>query len=286
MMTATAHPSPGTLYIVPTPIGNLEDITLRALRVLREVDLIAAEDTRHSRKLLNHYGIVTPLCSYYRENEEQRSSKLLRQLEEGKSIALISDAGTPGISDPGAIVVRHAHQAGLPVVPLPGASALTTAVSAAGLTTGGFLFQGFLPSKSGQRKKTLATLIDCAYPIVFYESPQRITGLLSDALEVFGDREAFWGRELTKSFEELQFGCLSALLVRSAEVRNRGEFVLIISPGEREPLPTGTLEELLLWYRDNSTLSVKDVSLRLAADLGIHRSKIYQQALILWQDKP
>ncbi len=283
-----SHPPPappGTLYLVPTPIGNLEDITLRALRVLREVDLIAAEDTRHSRRLLNHFAITTPLCSYYREKEEERSSDLLRQLREGRSIALISDAGTPGISDPGAVIVRHAHQAGLPVVPLPGASALTTAVSAAGLGEGGFLFHGFLPSRPGQRQKALAALADCPYPVVFYESPQRIDGLLADALALFGERQAFWGRELSKSHEDIQYGTLSGLLARARDGRNRGEFVLIVCPGEKETVPAGTLEELLLWYRDNSALSVKDVSRRLATDLGVPRSAVYQRALVIWEHK-
>lgn len=278
----TAAKKSGTLFIVPTPIGNLEDITLRALRTLKEVDLIAAEDTRHTRQLLNHFGIGTPLISYYREKENERSEEIVLRLQEGKNVALVSDAGTPGISDPGAIVVRQAHANGITVVPLPGASALTTALSGSGILSSGFLFQGFLPAKSGQRRKALAALAACEYPVVVYESPRRIDVLLADALELMGDRQAFWARELTKAFEDLQSGRLSDLLEKSKDGRNRGEFVVVICPGEKEEVKGQTLEELILWYRDNSELSLKDVSRRLAADLGVSRSQIYQQALSLW----
>ncbi|KJR99793.1 MAG: tetrapyrrole methylase [Desulfobulbaceae bacterium BRH_c16a] len=272
----------GTLFIVPTPIGNLEDITLRALRTLKEVDLIAAEDTRHSRQLLTHFGINTPLISYYREKEAERSEEIILRLEEGKNVALVSDAGTPGISDPGAVVVRQAHEKGITVVPLPGASALTTALSGSGITSTGFLFLGFLPAKSSQRRKALAALSSCEYPVVVYESPRRIDALLADALEILGERQAFWARELTKTFEDLQSGTLSDLLEKSKDGRNRGEFVVVICPGAKEEVKGQTLEELILWYRDNSELSLKDVSRQLAADLGISRSQIYQQALALW----
>jgi 16S rRNA (cytidine1402-2'-O)-methyltransferase len=275
----TAH---GTLYIVPTPIGNLEDITLRALRILKEVAVIAAEDTRHTRKLLNHYAITTPLISYYREKEAERSEEILRRLQEGQSVALVSDAGTPAISDPGAIVVGQAHELGLTVVPLPGPSAVTTALSASGITSTGFLFLGFLPSKGGQRRKALAAVAACEYPVVFYESPHRIHTFLTDALEILGERKAFWARELTKSFEDLQSGTLSDLLAKSGEGRNRGEFVVVIRPGAKEETKGQTVEELILWYRDNSDLSLKDVSRQLASDLGISRSQIYQQALAIW----
>jgi len=275
-------PTHGTLFIVPTPIGNLEDITLRALRTLKEVDVIAAEDTRHTRKLLSHFAISTPLISYYRENETERSEEILQRLQGGQSIALVSDAGTPAISDPGAIVVRQAHDLGLTVVPLPGASAVTTALSGSGIASTGFLFLGFLPAKVGQRRKALSAVVNCEYPVVFYESPRRIDDFLATALEILGDRQAFWARELTKSFEDLQSGRLSDLLEKSREGRNRGEFVVIICPGSREEVKGQTVEELILWYRDNSELSLKDVSRQLASDLGISRSQIYQQALILW----
>jgi 16S rRNA (cytidine1402-2'-O)-methyltransferase len=283
-MLSAGQQKSGTLYIVPTPIGNLEDITLRSLRVLKEVDLIAAEDTRHTKQLLNHFGIHTPLISYYREKEVERSEEILHRLQEGQNIALVSDAGTPCISDPGAIVVKLAHEHGLTVVPLPGASALTTALSASGITATSFLFVGFLPSKKGQRRKLLASLTASEHPIVLYESPHRIESLLGDALETLGDRQSFWARELTKTFEDLQHGTLSELLAKSREGRNRGEFVVIIWPGVQEEVQGQTVEELLLWYRDNSELSLKDVSRRLAADLGLSRSQIYQQALTLWKE--
>lgn len=283
-MTAAGQQKSGTLYIVPTPIGNLEDITLRSLRILKEVDLIAAEDTRHTKRLLNHFGIHTPLISYYREKEVERSEEILQRLQEGQNIALVSDAGTPCISDPGAIVVKLIHEHGLTVVPLPGASALTTALSASGITATSFLFVGFLPSKKGQRRKLLASLAASEHPIVLYESPHRIESLLSDALETLGERQSFWARELTKTFEDLQHGTLSELLAKSRAGRNRGEFVVIIWPGVQEEVQGQTVEELLLWYRDNSDLSLKDVSRRLAADLGLSRSQIYQQALNLWKE--
>ena len=281
-MITTTHDSPGTLYIVPTPIGNLEDITLRAIRILREADLIAAEDTRHTKKLLNHLDIRTPLISYYREKEVQRGAEIINILKTGKSVALVSDAGTPAISDPGSVLVRMAQENGIKVVPLPGPSALTTALSATGFDYTGFLFLGFLPSKKGQRRKLLNSLTSCEYPVVIYESPHRISALLEDALEIFGRRQAFWARELTKKFEELQRADLQTLYEKSISVKNRGEFVLIICPGEKEEVEGSTIEELILWYRDNAELSLKDVSKRIGSDLGVSRSQVYQKALELW----
>lgn len=284
-MNTSETTGPGTLYVVATPIGNLEDIALRALRILKEVDLIAAEDTRHSQKLMNHFGIHTRLISYYREKEKERAGELVLRLQEGESIALISDAGTPGISDPGAILVRLAREAKIPVVPIPGPSAVTTALSAAGLAEGTFLFLGFAPSQKGQRQKLLLSLSDSPHPLVFYESPNRIEGLLADALETLGERRAFWARELTKSYEELQEGSLSELLTRAGSRRNKGESVVIICPGATDQAEGENLEELLLWYRDHSGLSLKDACRKLATDLGLSRSQIYQQALAMWQEK-
>lgn len=277
--------TPGTLYIVPTPIGNLEDITLRALRILREVDLIAAEDTRHSKRLLNHYEIQTSLISYYREREIERSKELISKLHEGCNIALISDAGTPGISDPGAVLVQAAYQENIKVVPLPGASALTTTLSASGITETGFLFLGFAPSKTSQRRKLLTSIKNSEYATVFYETPHRIDGLLEDALEVLGDRQAFWGRELTKNYEDLQNGLLSELHALTQDKKMRGEFVVIIHPAKQEEVTGDNIEEMLIWYRDESGLSLKDASKKMASDLGLSRSKIYQTALELWNDK-
>ena len=276
---------PGTLYIVPTPIGNLEDVTLRALRILKEVDLIAAEDTRHSRKLLTHFGIDTRLVSYYREKEAEKARGFVKLLEGGKDLALISDAGTPAISDPGAILVRAVQEAGLTVVPLPGASAVTSAFSASGILSAGYTFLGFPPAKSGARQKFLQKRVHHDLPVVLYESPRRIEALLEDSLEVLGERDAFFARELTKSHEELLSGTISTLLTRVRE-GVRGEFVLIICPAVPEEVSGESLEELLLWHRDNSDISVKDVSKKLAGDLGISKSKVYQMALKLWQNRP
>jgi 16S rRNA (cytidine1402-2'-O)-methyltransferase len=273
----------GILYVVATPIGNLEDITLRALRILKEVDLIAAEDTRHTKQLLNHFDIHTPLISYYREKEAERSEELVQKLLAGETIALVSDAGTPGISDPGAVLVKKAREAGVIIVPLPGPSALTAALSAAGLVDGTFLFLGFPPAKKGQRQKLLSTFVEAPWALVFYESPHRIDALLADVLAVLGDRQAFWARELSKLYEDLQAGSISELLALATGKKNRGEFVLIIQPGSgRQEAAGENVEEILLWYKENTELSLKDVSRQIAKDLGLSRSDIYQKALEVW----
>jgi 16S rRNA (cytidine1402-2'-O)-methyltransferase len=273
----------GTLYVVATPIGNLEDITLRALRILKEVDLIAAEDTRHTKQLLNHFDIHTPLISYYREKEAERSEELVQKLLAGETIALVSDAGTPGISDPGAVLVKKAREAGVTIVPLPGPSALTAALSAAGIVDGTFLFLGFPPAKKGQRQKLLSTFVEAPWALVFYESPHRIDALLADVLAVLGDRQAFWARELSKLYEDLQAGSISQLLALATGKKNRGEFVLIIQPGSgRQEAAGENVEEILLWYKENTELSLKDVSRQIAKDLGLSRSDIYQKALEVW----
>ena len=284
-MTKNATAQTGILYVAATPIGNLEDITLRCLRVLGEVDLIAAEDTRHTRKLLTHFQISTPLVSYYREKEAERSTQLIQRLLDGESIALVSDAGTPAISDPGAVLVARAHEAGVVVVPLAGASALTTALSASGITNPHFLFLGFAPSKKSQRRTLLTSLKDVSWPVVFYESPRRIQGLLSDILTIMGDRNSFWGRELTKAYEDLKKGTISSLLQEAASKTNRGEFVLSIEPGTVVKAEGENLQDLLIWYRDNTSLSLKDVSQKLSRDLGLSRSVVYQEALAIYKRK-
>ena len=282
-MNQTNSNSVGMLYVVATPIGNLEDITLRALRILKEVDLIAAEDTRHTKQLLNHFDIHTPLISYYREKEAERSEELVQKLLAGETIALVSDAGTPGISDPGAVLVKKAREAGVTIVPLPGPSALTAALSAAGIIDGTFLFLGFPPAKKGQRQKLLSTFVEAPWALVFYESPHRIDALLADVLAVLGDRQAFWARELSKLYEDLQAGSINQLLALATGKKNRGEFVLIIQPGSCRQKATGeNVEEILLWYKENTELSLKDVSRQVAKDLGLSRSDIYQKALDVW----
>lgn len=273
---------PGNLYIVATPIGNLEDMTYRAVRVLGEVDLIAAEDTRHTRKLLTHFNIRTPLLSYYREKEASRAEELIERLLEGADIALVSDAGTPGISDPGAILVKGARQAGIPLIPVPGASALTAALSCAGIESGSFLFAGFAPPKSAQRKKLLESLSGSVHPLVFYESPHRVGQFVRDAYGVLGDRTVLWAREISKKYEEIEETSLELLTSRIGSEKIRGELVVIIHPGDEEKPEAESLEDILVWYRDNSSLSLKDVCRKVSADMGIGRSDIYRQALKIW----
>lgn len=222
---------PGTLYLVATPIGNLEDITLRALRVLRECDAVAAEDTRHSGQLLKHFGISKPLLSYFQFNEAKRSEEIVERLKRGEKIALVTDAGSPGISDPGERVVRAAIAAGLRVESVPGACALIAALTASGLPTDEFHFAGFLPHKSGQRRNKLASLKTIPGALIFYESPFRIEKLLGELMEVFPERDVVLGRELTKKFEEFLRGKPAALLEVAAKRKLKGEFVVMVGPG-------------------------------------------------------
>jgi len=221
---------PGTLYIVATPIGNLEDITQRALRVLREVDLVACEDTRHTRQLLNHFGIKTKTISYHEHNERERAEQLCRLLEDGKAVAIVSDAGTPLISDPGFRIVQSAIARGIPVVSIPGATAFVNALVASGLAPDQFFFAGFLPARTNARRTRLEELSTVAATLVFYEAPHRIAPALRDAREAFGNRDAAVARELTKVHEEIARGSLEELAQRfSGEQAARGEMVVLIS---------------------------------------------------------
>ena len=227
----------GTLYVVATPIGNLEDITLRALRVLKEVDLIAAEDTRHTRKLLAHYNISTPLTSYYDQIERRKAPALIDKLKAGDSIALVSDAGTPGIADPGYRLVQGAWAAGIRVVPLPGPSMLTALLSIGGLPTDRCVFEGFLPAKKTQRRKVLLQLQAESRTLVVFESPHRLQETLADMQDIFGDRQAVIGRELTKMFEEVLRGTLGELRTRFHKREIRGEVALLVAGRAVEHAP-------------------------------------------------
>ncbi len=218
----------GTLYIVATPIGNLEDITARALRVLKEVDLIAAEDTRQTKKLLTHFGISTPLTSFFLGNENNKAESIVRQVADGKNVALVSDGGTPCISDPGFPLVRLAVEAGVKVVPIPGATAMASAICAAGLPTDKFTFVGFLPDKPGKRKSQLESVSPLTHTLVFYVSPWKVEKVLADCLEVLGDRPACLCRELTKIHEEFIRGSLSEILSIASERNLKGEMVLLV----------------------------------------------------------
>ena len=214
--------------MVATPIGNLEDITARALRVLREVDVVACEDTRRTRALLTHFDIHTPTVSYYEHNKLARGRELLRQLADGRSIALVTDAGTPGISDPGVLLVREARAAGVRVVPVPGPSAVVAALSAAGVPADRFVFDGFLPVKPGKRINRLRALRDLDATVVVYESPHRIVAAMEAIAEVFGDEAVVVARELTKQFEEVVTDTPAAHLDRLRSGSARGEFVIVI----------------------------------------------------------
>ena len=218
----------GALYIVSTPIGNLEDITLRALRILKEVDLIAAEDTRHTRRLLTHYEIRTPITSYFEGNQIQKGEKLVARLKTGESIALVSDAGTPTISDPGYRLLIQCIEADIPIIPIPGPSACIAAASVAGLPLHNFVFEGFLSPKSGRRKRQLTELCEEKRTLIFYESPHRVIAFLQDVLEVFGDRQVSVARELTKKFEEVFRGTVTEAIEILQTTPPRGEFTIVI----------------------------------------------------------
>ena len=223
---------PATLYLVATPIGNLEDITLRALRVLRECDVVAAEDTRRTGRLLKHSGISKPLLSYFQFNEARRGEEIIERLRRGEKVALVTDAGSPGISDPGERVVKAAVAAGLRVESVPGPCALVAALTASGLPTDEFHFIGFLPHKSGQRRNKLASLKAFEGTLVLYESPYRITKLLGELSGIFPGRELVLARELTKKFEEFLRGTPSELITATANRTLKGEFVVLIAPNE------------------------------------------------------
>ncbi|MGH7770309.1 MAG: 16S rRNA (cytidine(1402)-2'-O)-methyltransferase [Candidatus Binatia bacterium] len=269
----------GTLYIVATPIGNLEDITLRAIRVLKEVDLIAAEDTRHTRKLLAHYGIATRLESYYDEVEAEKAAFLVKQLKNGKNVALVSDAGTPTLADPGFRLVREAVSAGVSAVPVPGPSALPAVLSVSGLPTDRFVFEGFLPAKKRERRNRLQSLRRDERTLVFYEAPHRLRETLSDILELFGDRQMAFGREVTKIHEEFVRGRISQAIAAVELKEPRGEITLVIagSAGEKIPqedLIAGEIKELL-----QKGLRVKEIAEILGEKFSYPKKDIYRMVL-------
>lgn len=232
MMNQPPPLTPGTLYLIATPIGNLEDITLRALRTLKECDVIAAEDTRHTGHLLRHFEISKPLLSYFKFNESRRSEEIIDRLKRGEKVALVTDAGTPGISDPGERVVRAALAAGLRVEAVPGACAAIVALAASGLPTEEFHFAGFLPHKSGQRAKEIQRLAALPGTIVLYESPYRIEKLLSELAATIPQRQIVVARELTKKFEEFWRGTAAEIAHSPKPKVLKGEFVVLIAPGE------------------------------------------------------
>jgi 16S rRNA (cytidine1402-2'-O)-methyltransferase len=271
----------GALYIVPTPIGNLEDVTFRAVRVLKEVDLIAAEDTRHSQVLLNHYGIRTRLTSYHEHNERSKTRELVEQLRQGISIALLTDAGTPMISDPGYRLVREAIRAGLQVIPLPGPSAVTAALSAAGLPTDRFGFEGFLPAKKSERRNSLEALKGDTRTLIFYEAPHRLKETLADMAEIFGDREVAIGREISKVHEEFLRGAIREILAMIEQQNVRGEITLVVQ-GAIGGAPVSE-ERVLTEIRQlaENGMRVKEISELVGAHHGISKREVYRLALRL-----
>lgn len=277
------EPKPGTLYIVATPIGNLEDMTFRAVRILQAVDMIAAEDTRHTGKLLQHFQVKTPQISYYEHNSNSRIPELLEYLQYGKAIALVSDAGMPGISDPGYELIKACIDNNITVVPIPGASAVITALSAAGLPTDRFIFDGFLPAKSQRRKEYLTSLQGESRTLVFYESPHRLRETLADLAEILGsDRYAVIARELTKLYEEFWRGTIGEGIANYQEKEPQGEYTLLVagtSSNKPQLTETELKNELLSMLKQG--ISRSQASREIAKDTGLPRRYLYQLALTI-----
>ena len=273
---------PGTLYLVATPIGNLQDITFRAVETLKSVDLIACEDTRHTRKLLNHYGIANKLVSYHEHNEQQRAEELAGVLLNEKSVAVVSDAGTPGICDPAFRLVQKASEIGARVVPIPGAAAFVSALVVSGLPTDAFLFGGFLPAKKNERRKRLDEVRKINATLVFYEAPHRLAKSLADCAEVLGNRSAVVARELTKLHEEISRGNLNELTAKFSAREVKGEVVLIIDRLQetinQNPMTEGQKSESLVSrVRELEKQFDHKTALKKAAkELGLPRSEAYR----------
>jgi 16S rRNA (cytidine1402-2'-O)-methyltransferase len=271
----------GILYVVATPIGNLEDITLRALRILKEVDLIAAEDTRHTRHLLDHYGVTTPLTSYHEHNERPKAKALVARLERGECIALVSDAGTPAISDPGYRLVVAAAAAGIQITPIPGPSAVAAVMSASGLPSDRFIFEGFLPAAKQERRKRLRTLSDEPRTLVFYEAPHRLKECLSDIAEILGAREAVLARELTKLHEEFRRGPINELLDGLDAEELRGEVALVVKGSMGDVAVSEDLLKEQIRRLKSEGMRVKAIAEVLGERYGYSKKTIYRLTLDL-----
>jgi len=269
----------GILYVVATPIGNLEDITLRAVRVLKEVDLIAAEDTRHTLNLLSHYDIRTPLTSYHEHNERTKACQLVERLLQGQNIALVSDAGVPAISDPGYRIIAEAIKAGIQVTPIPGPSALTAVLSVSGLPTDRFVFEGFLPAKKKQRRDRLEALRGEMRTLVCFEAPHRLVESLRDIHELLGDREVVVAREVSKVYEEFLRGLAGELIDKLAGREIRGELTLVIkgSAGESS-VPEDRLKADIRRLKQEG-MRVKEIAELLGERYGFSKKEIYRLAL-------
>ena len=276
----------GKLYLVPTPIGNLKDITLRALEVLQNVDIIAAEDTRQSLKLLNHFNIKKTLISYHQHNEQGKSENIIDQIKEGKNIAIISDAGTPGISDPGSVIVLKCIEQNIEFEVLPGATAITTALVYSGLDTTKFIFRGFLPRENKERKPIIDDLLNRSETLIFYEAPHRLLNTLEFLYENIGNRKISMCRELTKLYEEIIRLTLEEAIEYYKEKSPRGEYVLVIEGKSKEAIDkdekakwdTLTIEEHIQKYM-NEGINKKDAMKKVAKDRGMPKSEIYKHSL-------
>lgn len=278
---------PATLYVVGTPIGNLEDMTFRAVKILQTVDVIAAEDTRHTGRLLQHFQIKTPQVSYHEHNRSSRIPELLEQLSNGKAIALVTDAGVPGISDPGYELVKVCIEAGIPVVPIPGANAAITALSAAGLPTDRFVFEGFLPAKGQQRRSHLQSLETESRTLIFYESPHRLRETLQDFAEIFGtSRQIVLARELTKLYEEFWRGTIESAIAHYSQREPQGEYTLLVAgtPPTQPQLSEEELKAELLNIM-NQGISRSQASRQLAKMTSLPRRQLYQLALAIKMDQ-
>ena len=269
----------GVLYIVATPIGNLEDVTLRALRVLKEVDLIAAEDTRHTQKLLSHYDIRTPLTSYHEHNERTKARQLVERLLQGQNIALVTDAGVPAISDPGYRIIIEAISAGIQVTPIPGPSALTAVLSVSGLPTDRFVFEGFLPAKKKQRRDRLEALRGETRTLVCFEAPHRLLESLRDIHELLGDREVVVAREVSKVYEEFLRGLASEMIDKLAGREIRGELTLVIKGSAGESPISEALLSAEIRKLKGEGMRVKEIAELLSERYGYSKKEIYRLAL-------
>jgi len=279
---------PGILFVVATPIGNLKDITLRALEILKTVDLIAAEDTRHTSRLLNHYQIVTPLISCHEHNEHDKKHQIIHLLQEGKSIALVSDAGTPTISDPGFRLIACAVENNITISPIPGVCSPIAALSASGLPTDSFLFKGFLSKKKKKREEQLHEMKPLPNTLIIFESPNRILQLLIDMIQIIGDRQAVLARELTKIHEELIHGCLSTIVsLLKTRLKIKGECILIVKGNHNNPeLSISDAMHELKEYLCDTSMKRSDVAKMIAQKYNMPRSIVYKNSLILFSDDP
>ncbi len=278
-------PNGGTLYVVATPVGNLEDMTYRAVKVLQNADLIVAESAEHSRRLCAHYNIRTRLTSYNQHNHKAKAPKILEQLRTGRQVALITCAGTPGISDPGTLLVSQAFEQGIKVLPIPGAAAVTLALSAAGLRSDCFYFGGFLSPRPGKRRKELQTLATMPWTLVFYEAPQRLAALLTDLLAIMGDRLGIIWREMTKMHEEALRGPMSALLEQVRDRDIKGEITLVIAGATAEAVKRCFSDDELIGrirkMLEKERKGVKEIATSLALEKGLAYRQVYKLALAL-----